>query len=74
MKLILPENLKNEKAVYIISIYRDMLIVASENKFKPELILQSTDLPQKETKNAFIKYEKNKRNRLVGKIKRINKK
>lgn len=51
MKLILPENLKNEKAVYIISIYSDMLIIASENKFKPEIILQSADLPQKEAKN-----------------------
>ena len=53
MKLILPENLKNEKAIYVISIYSDMLIIASENKFKPELILQNTDLPQKETKNAY---------------------
>lgn len=51
MKLILPENLKNEKSVYIISIYSDMLIIASENKFKPEIILQSTDLSQKEAKN-----------------------
>lgn len=53
MKLILPENLKNEKAVYIISIHSDMLIIASENKFKPEIILQSADLPQKEAKNAY---------------------